>query len=158
MKTNLPLTKTEALIRLQKYCAYQDRCHQEVRNKLIQLKVFGDELEEVIADLIQDNFLNEERFARSYARGKFRFKKWGKRKILGELKRRKISEYCIKKAFTEIDDEEYMEVLYKVLEKKIDSTNGKNKYEIKQKVVNYAIQRGFETFLIWPAMNELYPL
>jgi len=158
MKSNLPLTKKEALIRLQKYCVYQDRCHQEVRNKLIELKVYGDDLEEVIADLIQENFLNEERFARSYARGKFRFKKWGKRKILGELKRRKISEYCIKKAFTEIDEEEYTETLYNVLEKKIKTTNGKNRYEIKQKVVNYAIQRGFESFLIWPAINELYPI
>ncbi len=158
MKTNLPLTKNEAVIRLRKYCAYQDRCHQEVRNKLFELKFYGDELEEVISELIQENFLNEERFARSYARGKFRFKNWGKRKILGELKRRKISEYCIKKAFTEIEEEEYMEVLYKVLEKKIKLTNGKNKYEIKQKVVNYAIQRGFESFLIWPAMDELYPL
>jgi len=158
MKTNLPLTKNEALIKLQKYCAYQERCHQEVRNKLIEYKVYGDELEEVISDLIQENFLNEERFARTYARGKFRFKKWGRFKIKGELKRRQISAYCIKKAMTEIEDEEYMDVLYKVLEKRIGLTKGKNKYEIKQKIVNYAIRRGFETHLIWPALDELYPL
>ncbi len=158
MKSNLPLTKREALIKLQKYCAYQERCHKEVRSKLLEYKVYGDELEEVISDLIQENFLNEERFARTYARGKFRFKKWGKRKILGELKRRSISDYCIKKAMTEIEDEEYNSTMYAVVEKKLSNTKSKNKYDLKQKVVNYSIQRGFEAHLIWPIVNELLPI
>ena len=88
------ISPEDALAKLQRYCAYQDRCHQEVRTKLIDLGVFGDTLEEIITDLIKDNFLNEERFARSYARGKFRMRKWGRIKIRQELKLRKISDYC----------------------------------------------------------------
>ncbi|MDA7625775.1 RecX family transcriptional regulator, partial [bacterium] len=117
-KTKKYISKEDALYKLQKYCAYQERCHQEVRTKLIDLGCYGDDLEEVITSLITENFLNEERFAQSYARGKFRFKKWGRVRIRQELKFRKISTYCLKKAMEEINDEEYFEVIKTLLLKK----------------------------------------
>ena len=111
-------SKAEALSKLQGYCAYQDRCHQEVRSKLLDLGIYGNDLEEIMADLIQENFLNEERYARSFARGKFRIKKWGRNRIRRELKMRDISDYCLRKAMAEIEEEEYLKTLRKVLEKK----------------------------------------
>ena len=103
----------DALKKLQRYCAYQDRCHKEVRSKLLDLGVYGDELEAIIAELVTENFLNEERFARSYARGKFRMRQWGKKRIVRELKVRDISEYCIRKALLEIEEDVYYENLAK---------------------------------------------
>ena len=87
------LSKEDALKKLQRYCAYQDRCHQEVRSKLLDLGIYGHDLEEVIVALIEDNFLNEERFARSFTRGKLRIKHWGRNKILQELKKKNI--FCL---------------------------------------------------------------
>ncbi len=150
------LTQNEALLKLQHYCAYQDRCHSEVRTKLIDLGVYGDTLEEVMADLIVDNFLNEERFARSYARGKFRLKKWGRLRIIRELKFRKISAYCLKKALTEIEEDEYLEVLTAILIKKQKQYCVKdNDFTARQKAAKYAMQRGFESYLIWEILNGL---
>jgi regulatory protein len=101
------ISKDDALLKLQAYCAYQDRCHSEVRSKLLDLGIYGDDLEDIIVALIEDNFLNEERYARSYARGKFRIKQWGRLRIRRELKFRKISDYCIRKAMEEIDENDY---------------------------------------------------
>ncbi len=112
------LTKEEALSKLQRYCAYQDRCHKEVRSKLLDLGVRGYDVEDVMASLIEENFLNEERYARSFVRGKFRMKQWGRRKIQQELKMKNISAYCLKKGFEEIEEEEYWQTLMGVLEKK----------------------------------------
>ncbi|WP_233752736.1 regulatory protein RecX [Flavilitoribacter nigricans] len=141
--------------KLQKYCAYQDRCHQEVRSKLIELGIYGDDLEEIIVELIEENFLNEERFARSYARGKFRFKCWGRIKITRELKSRRISDYLIRKALEEIPEEDYQQELYQFLERKLPQVKGKNDFERKQKLAAYAQRRGFESEYIWPTVNEL---
>lgn len=137
-----------ALDKLQKYCAYQDRCHKEVRTKLYELGIYGDDQGQIIVQLIAEDFLNEERFAKSYARGKFRMKKWGKMKIIRELKSRQISEYCIKKGLKEIDDEEYEKVLQILLEKKNDILREKNIYVRRKKLFNYAYQKGYESFLI----------
>lgn len=155
MAKNFPLTKTEALIKLQKYCAYQDRCHQEVRYKLLSLKVYGDELEQVIADLIEDKFLDEERFACSYARGKFGIKKWGRMRIIRELKKRAISDYCIRKAMKEIDADDYLIALDNLMEKKLALLKTDNPYERKQKLVNYAFSRGYEADLAWQAVDKI---
>ena len=114
------LSKEEALKKLQRYCAYQDRCHQEVRNKLINLGVYGQVMEEVIVELIQENFLNEERFAKSFARGKFRIKTWGRNRIRRELKLRAVSDYCIRKGMEEIPDDDYLEALDAFLQRKND--------------------------------------
>lgn len=149
------LTRTEALQKLQRYCAYQDRCHQEVRSKLISLGVYGAELEEVIAELIQENFLNEERFARSYARGKFRFKCWGRLRIARELSSRQISEYLIRKALEEIPEEDYYQELQDFLARKLPQVSADNDFERKQKLAAYAQRRGFEPEYIWKAVNTL---
>ena len=109
------VTKEVAFAKLTKYCAYQERCHSEVRNKLYEWGLYQSVVEETIVSLIQDDFLNEERFAEAYARGKFRIKKWGRIKILAELNKRKISEYCKKKGLDQIDEGEYLVALADVL-------------------------------------------
>lgn len=151
------LSKDQALHKLQNYCAYQDRCHQEVRSKLLDLGVYGDELEEVIVELIQENFLNEERFARSYARGKFRFKKWGRLKIMQELKRRKISAYCLKKAMEEIEEEDYLKTIDELILKKNKGVSGKNDYIKKNKIAQYIYRKGYESSLVWERINLIFP-
>ena len=112
--------KDVALQKMQRYCAFQERCHSEVRQKLLELSVYGDTLEEIIAELIADNYLNEERFARSYARGKFRTKAWGRNRIKQELKMRRVSEYCIRKGLEEIEEDDYLATLEKVIHKKLE--------------------------------------
>ncbi|MEM9990663.1 MAG: regulatory protein RecX [Bacteroidota bacterium] len=148
-------SKAEGLSKLQAYCAYQDRCHQEVRSKLIELGIYGDDLEEVIAELITDNFLNEERFARSFARGKFRIKQWGRLRIQQELKQRAISAYCMRKAMEEIEEEDYQTTLETILLKKNTTTKAKDLYERKSKLARYALSRGFESGLIWETLHRI---
>lgn len=148
------LSKDQALKKLQRYCAYQDRCHSEVRSKLLDLGVYGDTLEEIMAELIIERFLDEERFARSYARGKFNIKKWGRMRIRRELKFRKISAYCIKKGLSEIDEEAYRATLQHILTKKIKDYSRKyNDYVSRQKAAQYAMGRGYESPLIWEILN-----
>ncbi len=150
------ITAEEALAKLQRYCAYQDRCHQEVRSKLLDLGVYGDTLEEIIAELISENFLNEERFARSFARGKFRMKSWGKKRIVSELKLRNISDYCIKKALEEIEEENYEEQLKSFLTRKKAYHPEKDPYKLKVKLAQMALRRGFESELVWKTINNLF--
>lgn len=147
-------SKEEALEAMQRYCIYQDRCHQEVRYKLIAHQVYGDDLEDVISDLIADNFLNEERFAMSYARGKHKIKSWGKYKIKVELKRRGISDYCIKKALGAIDQEDYYNALLRVLEKRWDGQS--TDFKSKKKLIDYAISRGYEYEIIKMTLEDLF--
>lgn len=147
--------KLKVLDRLQRYCAYQERCHQEVRSKLLNIQVYGDDLEEVMMKLVQDDYLNEERFARSFARGKFRLKKWGKMRILAELKRRDISDYCQRKAMTEIDQEEYLETARKLGEKLMKEYSGQPAYVQKQKIIRRMATRGFEFELIHSILASL---
>lgn len=138
-------TQQEALEKLKRYCAYQERCHQEVRTKLLSLKIYGDWLEEIIVQLVEENYLNEERYARSYARGKHNIKLWGKTKIKTELKRRKISDYCIRKAMEEIDEEEYEKNLNRVIDKYILARQGKyNSAELHKKALHHAVTKGYE--------------
>lgn len=140
---------------MQRYCAYQERCHKEVRSKLIDLEVYGQTLEQIMAELVTDDFLNEERFAKSFARGKFRLKQWGRLRIIQELKRRDISEYCIKKALEEIDDKEYLEVLAKVLFRKSDKIPSSDSQFIRQsKLAQYAISRGYEPEFVWERIKK----
>ncbi len=138
------LNKEDALVKLQKYCAYQDRCHQEVRTKLLDLGVRGYDLEWVIAELIQEKFLDETRFAASYVRGKYRIKKWGRIKITIELKKRKISPYCLKKGLEEIDEEEYLDNLKTLLEKKKRTIKAKTEWEMRRKLTRFAQTKGYE--------------
>ena len=148
------VSKDDALNKLQRYCAYQDRCHQEVENKLREYGIFGEDADDIMVELINDKFLDEERFARSYARGKFRMKKWGRTKIKQELKLRAVSKYCIKKAMTEIEEEAYQKVLREMLRKKTGEYKGKF-YERKIKAARFAMNKGFESTLTWKLANEL---
>ncbi len=144
----------KALLKLQHYCAYQDRCHQEVRTKLLDIKVYGDELENIMTDLIRDDFLNEERYAKSYCRGKFRMKKWGKNKILQGLKLKRISAYCIKKGMTEIEDDEYIGTLLSILDRNIEKHKSLGLMLAKDRAYKYAMSRGYEANLILENLKD----
>lgn len=137
------------------YCAYQERSQQEVRDKLYDYGLHQDEVEEVLSDLIVEGFINEERFARAYAGGKFRMKGWGKRKIVQGLKQHRISEYCIKKGLQEIDEQDYFNTLLKFAEKKYESVKGKSEYVIRGKVTQFLIGKGFEGALISEAIDGI---
>jgi regulatory protein len=152
-KPKKKLTPSQALIRAQMACAYQERCQQEMRDKLYEWGLHSEDVENLIANLITDNFLNEERFAIAYAGGKFRIKKWGRVKIKIELKRKKISDYCIRRAMKEIDEDEYIKTLKDILQKRLKDLKGKE--HIKHyKAAQYAMSRGFESDLIWPLLKE----
>lgn len=139
-----------------RYCNYQERCHQDVRNKLYDLGARKDEVEILIAELISDNLLNEERYARAFVRGRFRMKKWGRNKILQELKLHRISDYCIKKGMTEIDGVEYESVLGQLCSKKWkELAKEANQFVKKGKVYRYLLQKGYEQDMIAEAINQL---
>ncbi len=156
-KTRKYISKLDALKKLQRYCAYQDRCHKEVRTKLLDLGIYGDDLEEIIAELIAENFLNELRFAKSYARGKFRMKRWGKNRIKQELKLRKLSAYCIKKALLEIEEEDYLSTINDLIEKKIKDYKEPNEYKLKNKIALYLINKGYESSIAWQQIRLRFP-
>ena len=131
------------------YCNYQERCHQEVRNKLYEIGCHKQEVEELISYLIESNLLNEERYAQSFARGKFRLKNWGRNKIIHELRKKKISDYCIRKSMLEIDDVDYEETINKIAEKKYkELCREKNNRIREQKIYRYLLQKGFESNVI----------
>lgn len=115
------LTPQQALQHAKQYCAYQERSHAEVKEKLYSFGLFTGDVENILSELIQEDYLNEERFARSFARGKFRMKKWGRVKIKFELKGKQVSEYCIRKGLTEIDEVEYQQTILKLTEEKLKS-------------------------------------
>lgn len=149
------LTKEQALQKLRHYCAYQERSHSEVRDKLYQLGVWKKDHDEIIASLIEDNYLNEERFAIAFAGGKFRMKQWGRIKIRYELKQKQVSEYSIKKAMKEIKEEDYLKLLAKLAEDKYASLKGEQYLVRKKKTQDYLMQKGFEPELISRTLNEL---
>ena len=148
-------TVEEALVKLQKYCAYQDRCHREVEQKLKQMHMIPEAIERVIVDLIQDNHLNEERFAKAYVRGKFSIKKWGKVRLTLELKQRQISQYVIKTALAEIDPEKYLQTFHKLAEKKALNMFESNPFKKKKKLADYLIYRGWESHMVYDKVNAL---
>lgn len=148
------MTQREALEKMAKYCAYQERCQFEVRQKLFGEGFTDDEIENIICDLIEQNFIDEERFARAFVRGKFRQKRWGKIKIKQHLKQKQISDYCIRKGFEEISNEEYFEQLELVISKKSSSLTEANDFIKKQKVAKFALSRGFENNLIWEILGD----
>lgn len=149
-------TYEDALAALQHFCAYQDRCHSEVRQKLREIRFQGDLAEEVICALIAEKYLDEERFARSFARGKFKIKRWGRMKITRELKQKDVSAYCIRKALTEIEEEEYVATLEAELERRNRiEKKGLHPYLKRRKLADYMFQRGYESGMTWEAINRL---
>ena len=144
----------DALQKAASFCAYQERTQQEVRDRLKEWSVWGDDAEEVIAELITQNYLNEERFAKSFAGGKFRVKGWGKRKIQQHLKQRGISGYNLDQAMKEIEPNDYRQTLADLLDKKRRSLHDDNPLVIKQKLVRYAMSRGYESDLIFAVLGN----
>jgi regulatory protein len=157
MNEELNSRQLEAKAKTARFCAYQERSQKEVRNKLYDLGLYRDEVEEVISSLIIDNYINEERFAKAYAGGKFRMKKWGKKKILMGLRQYDISDYCVKKGLQEIDEEDYKTVLYDLIEKRNISTSDDNVFVKRNKIAKYLIGRGFESELVWNAIKDIIP-
>lgn len=153
---NKPVFTVEEIKRkIEQYCVYQDRCHKEVEKKLKDYNLIPEAREHILLHLLEHNFLNEERFAKSFARGKFRIKKWGKERIVRELKFRDISAYNIKSALKEIDEQEYIKTLYELVEKKNTSVSETNHFKRKKKIADYLLYRGFESNLIYEALKTI---
>jgi regulatory protein len=140
---------------LENYCAYQERCHKEVIDKLEQMRMIPEAIDIIVVHLITHNFLNEERFAKAFAGGKFRIKKWGKNRIVRELKFRQISKYSIDSALKEIDPNDYVETLDALVKKRISQVNESNIYKKKKKVADYLFYRGWESHLVYDKINAL---
>ncbi|MBQ4801722.1 RecX family transcriptional regulator [Aquimarina sp. MMG015] len=155
-KTPESITVTEAIKKMEHYCAYQDRCHKDVSQKLNTMKLIPEAKEKIILHLLEHNFLNEERFAKSFARGKFRIKKWGKQRIIRELKFRQISEYCTKVALKEISENEYLETFHDLAEKKFNSITDSDTFKKRKKLIDYLLYRGWENQLVFEKVNELF--
>ena len=151
----MSLTLEQAKNKLEHFCAYQDRCHTEVISKLYNLRVSTDLHDEILVYLINNKFLNEERFARGFARGKHRISGWGKNRILGELKIRKISANLIKIALTEIDDNMYFETLNKLAEQRWQSLTDQDINKKTQKLIGFLHRKGYEMEYILDKVNDL---
>lgn len=147
-------SNSEIYLRASSFCAYQERTQQEVRDKLYGEGVNKDVIEETIVRLIEENFLNEERFAKAYAGGKFRMKKWGRLKIKNNLKRKGLSDYCIRKGMQEIEEKDYEKTLEDLLEKKSAEIKVKNRLLQKNRLSRYLIGKGYEAELVWEKINE----
>ncbi|MDO1502341.1 regulatory protein RecX [Winogradskyella maritima] len=145
----------EATKKLESYCAYQERCHKEVTDKLKQMRMIPEAIDQIVVHLINHNFLNELRFAKAFVRGKFRIKKWGKNRLTRELKFRDISAYAIKEALKEINEDDYVETLHELTLKRINQVKEKNVYKKKKKVADYLLYRGWESHLVYEKLSEL---
>lgn len=147
------MTHKEALDKMAKYCAYQERCQFEVRTKLFGTGLSDDEIENIICDLIEQNFLDELRFSKAFVRGKFNLKSWGKIKIKQHLKQKKISEFCIKKSLSEISKEDYYSKLNELLQKKSKLLHTEGEFTKKKKLARYLIGKGFESEMVWEELS-----
>ncbi|WP_406685466.1 RecX family transcriptional regulator [Seonamhaeicola sp. MEBiC1930] len=149
-------TVQEATSKLEHYCAYQERCHQEVRKKLQGMHMIPEAIDVITVHLIEHNFLNEERFAKTYVRGKFRIKKWGRRRLTQELKNKDISKVNINKALSEIEETDYIEVFNDLAEKKANSIKETNKFKKQKKLIDYLLYRGWESHLVYEKARNLF--
>lgn len=145
----------ELLEKAKHYCTYQERCHSEVRTKLVEIGARGLDLENLMAQLIEENFLNEERFAVAFVGGKFRQKQWGRIKIRMELQKKQVSEYCMREAFKQLEEQEYYDTLYQVIHKKSLTLDEPDKIKKKYKLAQIGIAKGFENDLVWKVVNSL---
>lgn len=147
----------EAKRKLEAYCAYQERCHKEVSKKLYEMRMIPEAADEIIVHLIREDYLNEERFAKSFARGKFNIKKWGKRRIFSELKHRGISKFNIATALGEIEDALYFKSFDELAEKRFSQLREPNAQKKRKKLADYLLYRGWESELVYAKVNELIP-
>lgn len=150
-------TVDEALSKMERYCAYQERCHQEVEQKLSEMRLIQEAVDKIILHLLEHDYINETRFAKAYARGKFSIKKWGRNRIVNELKRRKISAYNINAALQEIADEDYIKCFDALAEKRLHQIKETNKYKKRKKLADYLLYRGWESELVYEKTTSLIP-
>jgi regulatory protein len=150
-------TIDEAIRLLENYCAYQERCHKEVHQKLIELKMIPETRDIIVSHLIKENYLNETRFSKVFVKSKFNQKKWGKRRLINELKNRKVSAYNIDLALKEISDEEYYKTFNSISENRFDQLQGEtNSRKKMRKFIDYLNYRGWEIDMIYKKKNELF--
>ena len=149
------LTPEQAKEKIYRFCAYQERAHQEVKNKLYGYGLYRDDVDDILAHLIEEGFLNEERFAKTFAGGKFRIKGWGRIKIINALEARGITANCIRMGLKEIEEKEYRASLVNILKKKIETLDKNNLFIVRDKAARYAISRGFEPELVWQEVKGL---
>lgn len=145
----------EAREKIRGFCLYRERSQKEVRDKLYTYGLLPDTVDLLLSELIQERFLDEERFARAYVRGKYRIKKWGRFKIKQSLYPHQLSDYVLKKAFTEIDPDLYFQNLLELVEKRWPLTKGQNQYQRRQKLRYYLQNRGYENDLVLEAMQQV---
>ena len=156
MNTQKSYTVDEATKRMERYCAYQERCHKEVHQKLYEMRMIPVAVDQIIDHLLRHNFLNETRFAQAFARGKFRAKKWGRNRIVNELKLREISKYNIQIALKEIPDSEYYNTFEVLAEKRmLQLVSEKNLQKKRKKLADYLFYRGWESELVYGKVNEV---
>jgi regulatory protein len=149
------LTPNQAAPKIKQYCAYQERSHSEVKDKLYGYGLSKNDIDEIISKLIEEDYLNQERFAIHFAGGKFRIKQWGKVKIKYVLKQKQVSEYCIKKALAAIDNSDYKKTLYKLADAKIATLKSeKNIFIKKRKLQDHLMQKGYEMDLVKLIVND----
>lgn len=155
MRLKKTYTLQEATKKLEHYCAYQERCHQEARMKLESLHMIPEAIDVIIVHLLDENYLNEGRFAKTFVRGKFRIKHWGRRRLTLELKRKDISKLVINQALAEIDDEEYMQLFSDLTEKRANIIKESNVFKKRKKFIDYFLYRGWESHLVYEKAYEL---
>ncbi|RMA65766.1 regulatory protein RecX [Ulvibacter antarcticus] len=156
MEKHKTYTVSEAIQRLESYCAYQERCHKEVKQKLWDMRMIPEASDQVIHHLLQHNFLNETRFSQAFARGKFRTKKWGKNRIIRELKFREISSFNIKIALQEISESDYYQTFDQLSEKRLSQlTSEENIQRKRKKFADYLLYRGWDSSMVYEKVKEL---
>jgi regulatory protein len=148
------LSPTEALAKIYSYCAYQERSHKEVKNKLYEYGLCETEVEELLTRMITEGFLNEERFAKAFAGGKFRIKKWGRLKIVNELEAQGLTKKCIQKGLNEIDPGDYRKTLKDLVKKKATQVTESNIFKKRDKVARYLISKGYEPEQVWEMVKD----
>tara|TARA_B100000900_G_scaffold177662_1_gene150611 strand:+ start:8096 stop:8572 length:477 start_codon:yes stop_codon:yes gene_type:complete len=149
-------TVDEALSKIQKYCSYQDRCHKEVEQKLKEMRVISEASNQIIMALIDGDYLNEERFALAFVRGKFKIKKWGRHRLISELKQRNISKYLIDKALKQISDAAYKDTFESLAHKRAASITGVSALKKKKKLADFLLRRGWESSMVYEKVNQVF--
>lgn len=147
----------EARLKMERFCVYQERCHYEVEMKLREMQLIPEAVEKILLHLLENDFVNETRFAKTFARGKFSIKKWGRNRLKNELKKRKISIYNINLALREINDNDYIKTFDELAEKRLKQIIEKNKYKKRKKLADYLLYRGWESDLVYEKTISLVP-
>jgi regulatory protein len=148
------LSSKEALIKIQHYCAYQERSHKEVKNKLFEYGLYASEVDELLSQAISDGFLNEGRFAKAFAGGKFRIKKWGRLKIKQELEMLGLTPRCVASGLKEIDNRDYLKTLKALIAKKATQTTEQNPFKRKNLIARFVVGKGYEPEMVWEILKS----